>query len=174
METNNSSSNPKKITLIFNLIFSVMLIFIGITGLFFKPLQTAYSVSWAFGLILIFTGVSVFFSSFAIKKAGIDKWWLVLLQGICATILGGYLIAYPLYETAVIVIIYGVYLISASIIRIIATREHWGFTLLQFILGILIVSSPGVFLVWAYLTIFMLFIINGVYSSYMSIKLLRK
>ncbi len=169
----NMVRETKKSTLIFNIISGFLLLIIGITGLFFKPLQTAYSVTWAFGFIFMVSGIATAISSFTLKKQEIKQWWLILVQGIATAFIGFYLMRYTLLEVTTLVYLFGIFLISFTIVKIIATREDWIFTLLQFILGWLMIAKPVFFTAWGYITIFIIFIINGIYTIYISLKILK-
>lgn len=163
-----------KSVLILNLITGILLAIVGIVGLFFEPLKTAYSVSWAIGFVMIITAFSVVVAAFSAKKASVKNWWVLIIQGIGIGILGGYLITYPLAETVMIVYIYGIVLMVSSLINIFMTREQWVLTILYFILGLGITINPVLFTLGAYIAIFTTFILNGIFSAYLSLKLLLK
>ena len=59
-------------------------------GLFilFHLYGTAVSLPMLFAIWVIIEGISVAVQSFDYKKFGFSQWWLILLLGICATLLG--------------------------------------------------------------------------------------
>lgn len=71
-----------------------------------------------------------------------NVWWLFLLQGISAIILGFLLITQPASTTAVIVVFVGAYWLVSGIFSVVwiftaAGRAHWGWYLLSGVIGIL-------------------------------------
>lgn len=67
-------------------------------------------------------------------------WWLVLIQGIVAIILGGMLLAQPLATTVLIIVALGIYWFIngiMSIVSIFMDRSMWGWKLFIGILGII-------------------------------------
>ena len=76
-------------------------------------------------------------------------WWLLLLQGIIALILGGYLLAYPLQTLMVIIVFLGAYWLVSGIFTLVSVavdKTHWGMKILLgflgIILGMLILAYP--------------------------------
>ncbi|GJQ24123.1 MAG: DUF308 domain-containing protein [Planctomycetia bacterium] len=77
-----------------------------------------------------------------IRNPLLDLWWLLLLQGISALVLGLLLLTQPVSTVEVIVIFTGAYWLVSGIFAIIriftaAGRAHWGWSLLIGIIGIL-------------------------------------
>ena len=67
-------------------------------------------------------------------------WWVVLLQGIAAVILGLFLLAKPGMTMVVVVQLIGIYWFVAGIFQIVAIfidRTQWGWKLFSGILGII-------------------------------------
>lgn len=54
----------------------------------FHIFGAAISLPMIFAIWVIIEGISVAAQSFDYKKAGFSNWWLILLLGICATVLG--------------------------------------------------------------------------------------
>src|SRR5262249_57084077 len=88
----------------------------------------------------------------ATQRAPSD-WWIVLLQGIAVLVLGIFLISAPGMTTAVVVVLLGAFLMALgvlAIVRIFAAgsraRQHWVWSLLIGILGIvaglLVILNP--------------------------------
>ena len=80
-----------------------------------------------------------------------NAWWLLLLQGISAVVLGFLLITQPRSTTEVIVAFIGVYWLVTGIFSIVrifnaATRAHWGWSLaggiIGIVAGILVLKHP--------------------------------
>jgi len=76
-------------------------------------------------------------------------WWLLLLQGIIAVILGAYLLAYPLQTLMVIIVFLGAYWLVSGIFTLVSIavdKTHMGMKILLgvlgIILGILILAYP--------------------------------
>jgi len=76
-------------------------------------------------------------------------WWLLLLQGIIALILGAYLLAYPLQTLMVIIVFLGAYWLVSGIFTLVSIavdKEHMGMKILLgflgIILGLLILTYP--------------------------------
>lgn len=159
--------------LIFNIIYGILIAGIGISGLFFDHLQAALTTSYFFGFLIMFVGIAWIFSAFGVKGQGDKKWWLLLISGIAGIFVGVWLLKYPIKEFLTLVYVFGIYLVAMSIVRLIQTREQWGLTILYAIMGVIIAMYPGWFTVWAYIMIFILFIFNGVFTIYISIKTLN-
>lgn len=69
-----------------------------------------------------------------------SRWWLLLLQGIAATILGILMISYPAATLAVIAVYIGVYFLIAgllSFVRLFTVSSGWLWSLLNGIIGVL-------------------------------------
>ncbi|MFZ5883014.1 MAG: HdeD family acid-resistance protein [Chloroflexota bacterium] len=71
-----------------------------------------------------------------------DLWWLLLLQGISAIVLGFLLLTQPVSTTEVIVVFVGAYWLVSGIFAIVriftaAGRAHWGWSLLIGVIGVL-------------------------------------
>ncbi len=74
------------------------------------------------------------------QKQMMVPWWLILIQGIAALILGAYLIMVPAKTVVVLVQFLGWYWLFSGIFSLISlfmNRESWGWTLFSGILGIL-------------------------------------
>ena len=76
-------------------------------------------------------------------------WWLLLLQGIIALILGAYLLAYPLQTLMVIIVFLGAYWFVSGIFTLVSIgvdKSHTGMKILLgflgIILGLLILAYP--------------------------------
>jgi uncharacterized membrane protein HdeD (DUF308 family) len=76
-------------------------------------------------------------------------WWLLLLQGIIAFILGAYLLAYPLQTLLVIIVFLGAYWFVSGIFTLFSIavdKNHMGMKIvlgfLGIILGLLILAYP--------------------------------
>ncbi len=164
------NSNVKKSTLVWSALYAMLLIIIGVNGLFYNSLKAAYSLTWAFGLILLILGITSAISSFEFKSREVKNWWVILVQGILIAILGGYLMSSPLLEAAILIYIYGIVLIVHGISQLISDRSHWPASVLKIILGILVMSYTGWFFLWAYLVIFSIFIVEGIILLIFSIK----
>lgn len=54
----------------------------------FNLYSTAVSLPMIFAIWVIIEGISVAVQSFDYKKFGFSQWWLILILGICATVLG--------------------------------------------------------------------------------------
>ncbi len=167
------NSKIKKSTMVWSAVYAILLLFIGINGLFYKPLQTAYNLTWAIGLMLLVLGIGSAIGSFEFKSREVKNWWFILVQGILISILGVYLMTSPLLETAILIYIYGIVLIVHAISQLITDRSHWPASVLKLILGILVVSYTGWFFLWAYISIFTIFVIEGIILFIFSIKALR-
>jgi uncharacterized membrane protein HdeD (DUF308 family) len=78
----------------------------------------------------------------ASATAGLDMfpWWLVLLQGIVALILGIVLLVWPGVTLVLLVTFVGVYWLGTGVLAIVSIfidRTNWGWKLLSGVLGIL-------------------------------------
>jgi uncharacterized membrane protein HdeD (DUF308 family) len=98
-----------------------------------------------------------------------EPWWLVLLQGIAAIVLGILLLVAPTVTTIAIVQVVGIYWLVTGILGIVhifIDSRHWGWKLLSGILGIiagvLVIQNP----LWSSIllpaTLVILFGIQGV------------
>ncbi len=66
-------------------------------------------------------------------------WWLVLVQGIAAIVIGVLLLIEPRMTTAILVQVMGIYFLVAGIVNLVSLfvdRTAWGWKLLLGILGI--------------------------------------
>ncbi len=169
-------SNTKKITkttLIWGIISGILLAAVGFIGLFINPLGVAVSTVWAFGFITVFTGAFGLIASFKLKKQSHPLWWALLIQGISGIGLGIYLMTSPIITEVILIQFSGIYLIVFSIARLITSREDWFFIILKIIFGISMIAYSGFFLVWGFIVLFTIFIINGLYSAYVSFSRIK-
>ena len=66
---------------------ALLQIFLGCFFLF-DLLETAIALPVVFSLWVMFEGIIIAIQSFDYKKFGFSQWWLILILGICATLLG--------------------------------------------------------------------------------------
>jgi uncharacterized membrane protein HdeD (DUF308 family) len=67
-------------------------------------------------------------------------WWMVLLEGIVALIIGLFLLFYPGITTTVLITVLGILWLFGGIFALVGllmNREHWGWKILSGVLGIL-------------------------------------
>ncbi len=173
MENITKEKQITKPALIWGIISGILLATIGFIGLFINPIQVAISTVWAFGFITLFTGVFGIISSFNLKARKVNVWWVLLIQGISGIILGIYLMTSPIITEIILIQFAGIYLIVFNIMRLIVTREDFAFVLLKIIIGVAMTINTGFFLVWGFVALFILFLVNGIYSAFMNAKLLK-
>ncbi len=159
-----------KSSLILSIISGVMFTILGILGLFYKPLVAAFIIGQVFGLILMFMAVSVFILSLTSKKQGVKEWYLFTILGVLSFISGIIFYNSPIIDTYYLVIITAIFFLWHGIIKLFTNREDWPVSLLLIILSILMLVYPAYFLVWGYITLFILFVINGVLTIFHSVK----
>lgn len=73
-----------------------------------------------FAMWVLFEGVSLAVLSIDYKKGGYDRWWLMLLLGVCSIILGFLAIRKPEAAGSVLGILLGLGILANGVVRIIA------------------------------------------------------
>lgn len=73
-----------------------------------------------FAMWVMFEGVSLSVLSIDYKKGGYDRWWLMLLLGVCSIILGFLALREPEYTGTFLGILLGLGILANGIVRIVA------------------------------------------------------
>jgi uncharacterized membrane protein HdeD (DUF308 family) len=73
-----------------------------------------------FAMWVMFEGVSLAVLSIDYKKGGYDRWWLMLLLGVCSIILGFLALREPEYTGTFLGILLGLGILANGIVRIVA------------------------------------------------------
>lgn len=99
-------------------LMSVLQIVLGIILLSNRGLAVM-TIIVMFGMWIIVEGIQLAILSFDYKKYGLKQWWLMLLLGICSTVLGLYALTHPVATGATISILVGLAIISNGITRMV-------------------------------------------------------
>ena len=73
-----------------------------------------------FAMWVMFEGVSLSVLSIDYKKGGYDRWWLMLLLGVCSIILGFLALREPEYTGTFLGILLGLGILANGVVRIVA------------------------------------------------------
>jgi uncharacterized membrane protein HdeD (DUF308 family) len=73
-----------------------------------------------FSMWVLFEGVSLAVLSIDYKKGGYDRWWLMLLLGVCSIILGFLALREPEYTGTFLGILLGLGILANGVVRIVA------------------------------------------------------
>ena len=90
---------------------ALLQIFIGLFFLF-NLLETAVAIPVVFSLWVMFEGIVIFIQSFDYKKVGFGQWWLIMLFGIAAAVLGIYGMTNPVFSGTIISTLIGLAIIA--------------------------------------------------------------
>lgn len=116
-----------------------------------SPVKTTVVVTALVGLYLLIEGiVTSIIGLLSIKKN--DKWWLIILQGLFALLVGLAIFNYPGLTVALLLFLFALWLVIAGILLIITaivvrkeTEHEWlilGNGLVALLLGILVMNHP--------------------------------
>lgn len=97
-------------------------IFELVVGLLFlvNGLLAATTLIVVFAMWVLFEGISLSVLAFDYRKSGYDRWWMMLLLGICSIVLGFAAMCNPESTGALLGILLGLGLFSNGIIRLVA------------------------------------------------------
>lgn len=90
---------------------ALLQIFIGCFFLF-NLLETAVAIPVVFSLWVMFEGIIIFIQSFDYKKVGFGQWWLIMLFGIAAAVLGIYGMTNPVFSGTIVSTMIGLAIVA--------------------------------------------------------------
>lgn len=90
---------------------ALLQIFIGCFFLF-NLMATTLAITVVFSLWVMFEGIIIFIQSFDYKKVGFGQWWLIMLFGIAAAILGIYGMIKPEFSGTILSTMIGLAIIA--------------------------------------------------------------
>jgi len=104
-------------------------------------------------------------------------WWLPLVFGICAIVLGGLLLVRPAITALILVVIMGVYWLIEGVVDVILAlvhrAPHWGWRLaggiISALAGLVILAYPIAGTVIAVLVLFWVLVIGAIISGILNI-----
>jgi uncharacterized membrane protein HdeD (DUF308 family) len=128
---------------------------------FTSPGATLLALVLVFGIYAIIDGVLAVIASFQMREL-VNRWWVVLLEGLIGVIAGIVVLVYPLLSAVTLLYLIAFWAVFTGIMEIIAAihlrhevNNEWALILtgsLSVILGIILVVSPSsgaLALIWA-------------------------
>lgn len=89
--------------------------------LMFNPAITMIVLPFLVGFWAIFSGILQIGGAFSLKSLGLGSWWLVLLGGILALVLGWVIVWHPIISSMVITIWIGLMLLLVGLMYVIVS-----------------------------------------------------
>lgn len=84
------------------------------------PVITAVSITLVFAFWVLFEGIVVIVKSFDYKKVGYKAWWLILLLGVCGTVLGFAAVCNPVAAGKTLTVLVGLAVIAEGVSYLVA------------------------------------------------------
>ncbi len=128
---------------------------------FISPGPTILALVLVFGIYAVIDGILAVIAAFQMR-GGVDRWWIVLLEGLAGVVVGVIALVYPQITAGALLLLIAFWAAVTGILEIVAAirlrreiNKEWSLILggiLSVILGIILVVYPAagaVGLVWA-------------------------
>ena len=77
-------------------------------------------IAVVFSMWVLFEGISLLMLAFSYKRNGYDKWWIMLLLGICSAVLGLLALTHPIHMGAFMGVLIGIGIFANGVVRLVA------------------------------------------------------
>lgn len=77
-------------------------------------------IAVVFSMWVLFEGISLLMLAFGYKRNGYDKWWFMLLLGICSALLGLLALTHPVHTGGFVGVLIGIGIFANGIVRLVA------------------------------------------------------
>ena len=77
-------------------------------------------IAVVFSMWVLFEGISLLMLAFSYKHSGYNKWWIMLLLGLCSAILGLLALSHPIHTGAFMGILIGFGIFANGVVRLVA------------------------------------------------------
>lgn len=147
----------------FNLLQGIILIIIGITGLFFDSKILLRLAVYVFPILVLSHVAKILMNAFAIRKTDSKSFWIMLVQALLLFICAGYVIINPFDTLQYLVAGVGLLFIINSVVQFIATKGSIA-PVATIVIGVLCLIFPGQIIDIFYTIILVIILIVGVFK----------
>lgn len=159
---NNFKENSKKYKN-FNLIQGIILVILGITGLFFDSKILLRLAVYVFPILVLTHAAKVLVNAFSVRKTDIKSFWFMIIQSFLLLICSFYVIINPFDTLQYLVVSAGVLLIVNSIVQFVFTKGSI-IPAASTIIGVLCIIFPSQIIDIFYTIILVIMLIVGVFK----------
>ena len=73
-----------------------------------------------FSMWVLFEGISLLMLAFSYKRSGYDKWWIMMLLGVCSALLGLLALTHPIHTGSFLGVLIGIGIFANGVVRLVA------------------------------------------------------
>lgn len=147
----------------FNLLQGIILILIGITGLFFDSKILLRLAVYVFPILVLSHMVKILMSAFAIRKENIKHFWVMLVQALLLFLGALYVIINPFDTLNYLVMGIGLLFVINSVVQFIFTKGSIA-PVATIVIGLLCLIFPNQIIDIFYTIILVIILIVGVFK----------
>lgn len=147
----------------FNLLQGIILVIIGITGLFFDSKILLRLAVYVFPILVLSHMVKILMSAFAIRKGNIKHFWVMLVQALLLFLGALYVIINPFDTLNYLVMGIGLLFVINSVVQFIFTKGSIA-PVATIVVGVLCLIFPNQIIDIFYTIILVIILIVGVFK----------